>query len=330
MWFTEELGFTPDMQGTGDGTVDRVSLDGKTIDRFAVRTDFTQALPSFMAPGPDGNVWFTEASAQTHNLDRVTPAGTVTEFHIADTSESTNGVTTGADGDIWFTEAGSTDQDVWRMHPDGSLVGAAIPAHPFPVGIALGPDGNLWFAARADGEIGVIHAAPAGRSFVLDIASGFTPALRTVGLGRTVEWVLEAPGVHRVHDATGMDLYDSGPQPPVSFTTFRFPAAGTWTYQDRPGGHSGKIGVNLTAPTTMHTGSSQRIGWANAHAPAGALFDVQIQRPDDHGITAFRTGTTDHGSAFSPHVAGAYRFRSRMRTGDGGTGYSPVHTIHVS
>jgi virginiamycin B lyase len=330
MWFTEELGFTPNQQGNGDGTVDRVSLDGKTIDRFDVRTDFTQTLPSFMAPGPDGNVWFTEASGTTHNLDRVTPAGTVTEFHIADTPESTNGVTTGADGDIWFTETGNTEGDVWRMHPDGSLIGAAITAHPFPVGIALGPDGNLWFAARADGEIGVIHAAPRGRSFVLDIASGFTPALRTVPIGRTVEWVLEAPGMHRVHDDTGMDLYDSGPQPPVSFTTFRFPAAGTWAYEDRPGGRRGKIGVNLIAPATMQTGSSQRIGWANADAPAGALFDVQIRRPGDSGFSPFRASTTDHGGAFSPHVAGAYRFRSRMRTADGGTGYSPVHTIRVS
>jgi hypothetical protein len=243
---------------------------------------------------------------------------------------STNGVATGADGDMWFTEVSTTEGDVWRMHTDGSLIGTAIPVHPFPVGIALGPDGNLWFAARADGEIGVIHAAPRGRSFVLDIASGFTPALRTVPFGRTVEWVLEAPGTNRVHDETGMDLYDSGPQPPVSFETFQFPAAGTWAYGDHPGGHRGKIGVNLTAPTTMHTGQSQRIGWANADAPAGALFDVQIRRPGDHAFTPFRTGTADHGGAFSPHVAGRYELRSRMRTADGATGYSPVHVIRVS
>ncbi|HXJ63267.1 MAG TPA: hypothetical protein VNN79_05895 [Actinomycetota bacterium] len=330
MWFTEELGFTPEMQGNGDGTVDRVSLDGKTVDRFAVRTDFTQALPSFMTPGPDGNVWFTEASGATHNLDRVTPAGTVTEFHIADTPFSTNGVTTGADGDIWFTETSNTEGHVWRMHPDGSLIGTAMDAHPFPVAIALGPDGNLWFAARADGEIGVIHAAPRGRSFVLDIASGFTPALRTTAIGRTVEWVLEAPGMHRVHDDSGMDLYNSGPQPPVSFFSFKFPAAGTWPYEDQPGGPRGRIGVNLVAPTTMHVGGSQRIGWANADAPDGALFDVQIQRPGDHRFTSFRTSTPDHGGAFSPHVAGVYRFRSRMRTADGATGYSPAHTIRVS
>jgi virginiamycin B lyase len=330
MWFTEELGFTPEMQGNGDGTVDRVSLDGKTIDRFAVRTDFTQTLPSFMAPGPDGNVWFTEASGETHNLDRVTPAGTVTEFHIADTPESTNGVTTGADGDIWFTETGNTEGDVWRMHPDGSLIGTAIPAHPFPVAIALGPDGNLWFAARADGEIGKIHAAPAGRSFVLDIASGFAPAVRTVSLGRMVEWVLEAPGTHRVQDSTGMSLYDSGPQAPVSFSTFRFPAAGAYPYVDRPGGRRGKVQVGMEAPATGHVGTSLRLTWATAGAPDGALFDIQVQRPGDHAFSNLRTGTTAHGGAITPHAPGVYRFRSRMRTAGGGTGYSPVHSIQVT
>jgi virginiamycin B lyase len=330
MWFTEELGFTPDMQGNGDGTVDRVSLDGKTIDRFAVRTDFTQALPSFMAPGPDGNVWFTEASAETHNLDRVTPQGTVTEFHIADTFASTNAVTTGADGDIWFTEAGTSDGDIWRMNPNGALIGQAIPVHFNPIGIALGPDGNVWFASREDGEIGKLHVAPAGRSFVLDIASGFSPAVRTVSLGRTVEWVLEAPGTHRVQDSTGMGLFDSGPQAPVSFSTFRFPAAGAYPYVDRPGGRRGKVQVGIDAPSTGHVATSLRLTWATAGAPSGALFDVQVQRPGDHTFSDLRTGTMAHGGAFTPHDPGLYRFRSRMRTAGGGTGYSPVHSIRVS
>lgn len=331
MWFTEELGFTPEMQGNGDGTVDRVSLDGKTIDRFAVRTDFNQALPSFLTPGPDGNVWFTEASGQLHNLGRVTPAGVVTEFHIADTFASTNAVTTGADGDIWFTEAGSSDGDVWRMHPNGALIGTAIPVHFNPIGIALGPDGNIWFTSREDGEIGVIHAAPAGRSFVLEIASGFTPAVRTVSLGRTVEWVMEAPGMHRLRDLTGMGLFDSFPNPPVWFGTYRFTAAGTYPYSDGPPGRRrGKVAVGMSAPETAHTGTSVHLSWALTGVPQGATFDVQVQRPGEHSFSGFRTDTAAHGASFTPHLTGAWRFRSRMQGAGGGTAFSPVTTIRVS
>jgi virginiamycin B lyase len=330
MWFTEELGSTPEMNGSSDGTVDRVSKDGKSVHRFAVATGFDQALPEFMAPGPDGNVWFTEASAARHNLDRVTPAGVVTTFHIADTFASTNAVATGADGNIWFTEAGTSDGDVWRMRPNGALIGTAIPVHFNPIGIALGPDGNIWFASREDGEIGRISVAPAGRSFVLEIASGFAPAVRSMTLGRTVEWVLEAPGKHRVQDATGMGLYDSGPQAPVSFATFRFPAAGAYPYVDRPNGRRGKVLVGMDGPATGHAGTPVHLSWATAGVPAGGLFDVQVQRPGTHGFTDLRTGTSTPGMTFTPHATGAFRFRSRMRTAGGGTGYSPIHTIRVS
>jgi len=330
MWFTEEHGFTPEMQSNGGGTVDKVSLDGKTIERYPVRLDFHEGLPQFLTPGPDGNVWFTQASGDLHSLGRVTPAGVLTTFHIADNNAWTNGIATGADGEIWFAEASTFDGDIWRMHPDGSLIGTSIPVHYFPVGLALGPDGNLWFAARSDGEIGVIHAAPAGRSFVLDIASGFTPSVRTVSLGRMVEWVMEAPGMHRVHDRTGMDLYDSGLVPPVSRTTFRFPAAGTWGYEDGTGGHRGKIAVNLDAPATAHLGHAVHVAWATAGAPDGAVFDVQVMRPGEHSFSDFRVGTATHGGTITPHLAGAWRFRSRMHDAHGGTAFSPVRTIRVS
>ena len=118
-------------------------------------------LPQFLTPGPDGNVWFTEIDYDKHSLGRVTPDGTVTEFHIADTLAGTNVVATGADGDLWFTEAGTSDGDIWRMHPNGALIGTSIPVHFNPIGLALGPDGNLWFTSRESGEIGRDPAAPA-------------------------------------------------------------------------------------------------------------------------------------------------------------------------
>src|SRR4029453_18215238 len=148
-------------------------------------------------------VWFTEVPYDRHNIGRITPEGTITEFHVSDTPAGTNVIATGADGDLWFPGAGSFEGDVWRAHPNGALIGTSIPIHYHPIGIALGPDGNMWVAIQEGGEIDRGHSAPPGRSFVLEIASGFVPAVRTVPLGRMVQWVMEAPGMHRVRDATG-------------------------------------------------------------------------------------------------------------------------------
>ena len=87
----------------------------------------------------------------------------------------------------------------------------------------------------------------------------------------------------------------------------------------------------MTGPSTMHAGTSARIAWATGGAPDAALFDVEIQRPGEHGFGEYRTSTALHGGAFSPARPGVYRFRSRMHLpGGDGTGFSPVHTISVS
>jgi len=330
MWFTEELGATPEMEGGSYGTVDKVSLDGSTIDRYPVSITET-VLPAYLTPGPDGNVWFTELEASRHNIGRVTPDGTVTEFHVADTNATTNVIATGPDGDLWFTEAGSFDGDVWRAHPNGALIGTSIPIHFNPLGIALGPDGNMWVAIREGGEIAKLHSAPPGKSFILEIASGFVPAVRTVPLGRTVEWVMEAPGLHRLRDATGMHLFDSFPNPPVWFANYRFPAAGTYRYADGPGHRQGRVAVAIDAPATGHAGTALHLAWATAGAPDGAVFDVQIMRPGEHAFSDFRSETATRGATFTPSRTGVWRFRSRMHMAeDVGTAFSPVRVIHVS
>src|SRR4051812_14010844 len=56
-----------------------------------------------VAAGPDGNLWFTETSA--NRIGRVTPAGVVTEFVVAG---APLGIAAGPDGALWFTESGGT------------------------------------------------------------------------------------------------------------------------------------------------------------------------------------------------------------------------------
>ena len=329
MWFSEELGATPEMNGSAFGTVDKVSLDGKTVERYPPSVDVA-TLPGFLTPGPDGNVWFTEFSGEQHSIGRVTPAGDVTEFKVGQNNMWTNGIITGVNGDIWFTETSGEDSDIWRVHPNGAFVGTSIPTHFNPRGITVGPDGNLWFAVGGDGEIGRLKTARGDRSYVLDIASGFTPAVRRAPLGRTVQWVLEAPGTNHVRDASGMGLFDSGPVPPVSFFTYRFTAAGTYPYRDTPSVR-GRIAIPIDAPATGHVGTPVSLQWALSDAPDGKVFDVQVIRPGTHHFANFRTETPGHGGNFTPSESGRYRFRARMHPpGEAGTGWSPVRTVHVS
>src|SRR3954447_7958314 len=65
--------------------------------------------PTAIAAGPDGNLWFTEATA--NRIGRITPNGVVTEFFTGITSNAgLTDITTGPDGNLWFTESGPTDK----------------------------------------------------------------------------------------------------------------------------------------------------------------------------------------------------------------------------
>src|SRR5260370_26054653 len=58
--------------------------------------------PHGITSGPDGNIWFTESSA--NKIGRITPSGTITEFPIPTAGSFPNGITSGPNGNLWFTE----------------------------------------------------------------------------------------------------------------------------------------------------------------------------------------------------------------------------------
>jgi streptogramin lyase len=328
LWAVEELGV---YEGDAVGTIDRITPDGQSIVRFPIPAPpFTdQHLPAWNAPGPDGNVWFTEFNRTIHQVGRITPGGMITEFALPGSDSNTGGITTGIDGRIWVTEADANRVTV--LDTDGSFV-RSLAVHQQPFGITIGPDGNMWFTNALSGEIGRINTARPGVSYVLDIAPGFVPAMRMAALGNTVQWVLEAPGLHQVQDATGLGLYDSGPRPPVSFFRHRFTAAGTYGYVDPPTGDAGSIGVPVRAPATGHIGSAFRVTWATIDPMAGLVFDVQVMPPGSDTWLTWKQGVTTTSDVFLPTAGGAYRFRARLRTADGtaGSAWSPPRTVVVS
>ncbi|HLW03622.1 MAG TPA: hypothetical protein VKT82_33555 [Ktedonobacterales bacterium] len=98
--------------------------------------------------GPDGNLWFTEASA----IGRITPAGQITEFPVPTPQSVPWGITKGPDGNLWFTE--SFGNNVGYITPTGQAQEFSVGFGTNPAGITAGPDGNLWYIDNAFNRIG--------------------------------------------------------------------------------------------------------------------------------------------------------------------------------
>ena len=56
-------------------------------------------MPSGIARGGDGNVWFTNEGG---SIGRITPAGVITELPILSLVGKPCGITAGPDGNLWF------------------------------------------------------------------------------------------------------------------------------------------------------------------------------------------------------------------------------------
>jgi uncharacterized repeat protein (TIGR01451 family) len=136
------------------------------------------AGPAGITAGPDGNLWFTEATLG--QIGRITPAGVVTEFSAGISAGAGLGrIIAGPDGNLWFTE--QSGNRIGRITPSGVVTefSDGITAGARPYDITAGPDGNLWFTESSGKRIGRI--TPAG--VVTEFSAGPTvnPTGITVG-----------------------------------------------------------------------------------------------------------------------------------------------------
>jgi hypothetical protein len=170
---------------------------------------------------------------------------------------------------------------------------------------------------------------------VLSLDAAFVPARRGVSQGGTVQWTFYGARAHEVQDASGMGLFDSGPQQLVSFFTHAFTAAGSYAYRDplNPG-LTGSVGVPvLASPASGSTGTAFTITWATGAPAAGFVYDVQIKRPGSASYVNWQTGVASASATFMPDAGtGNYSFRARLRKVANGTssGWSAGKTITVS
>jgi streptogramin lyase len=86
--------------------------------------------------GPDGNLWFTEYSA--NSIGRMTTAGVVTEFPLPSGGSFPYAITAGPDGNVWFTEAAGNA--IGKITPAGVITEYPIPTGGSgPSDISVGP-----------------------------------------------------------------------------------------------------------------------------------------------------------------------------------------------
>jgi virginiamycin B lyase len=127
-------------------------------------------LPSGIAAGPDGALWFSEGSAG--RIGRMTTGFALTnEFPIPIASSYPYSIAKGPDGAMWFTDIGTSA--IGRIDADGHVVEYPLPSRnaSHPIGIVPGPGDAMWFVERDEGKVGRIDMSGAITEFAVSRAS---------------------------------------------------------------------------------------------------------------------------------------------------------------
>jgi virginiamycin B lyase len=154
----------------------------------AVKTYNVGANPGRMARGADGALWFTKSGA----VGRITTAGAVRSYGLpALRSAAITDVldlAVAPDGAVWATEGQGS---LARIDRAGAVVEFAPPVLGMPAGVAIGPDGLVWFSDVVLGRI--TRFDPAG-SFFDTVLGTVTGAFSRTDPASPTEMVLAPDG----------------------------------------------------------------------------------------------------------------------------------------
>ena len=161
--------------------------------------------------------------------------------------------------------------------------------------------------------------------------AGFIPKAAPAILGDTVGWSVTGSDSHRLVDASGMGLFDSGSRAPGSSFQFTFNSAGTYALTDTETSATSSVALPVELPPRGNPGTPLPVTWSAAPPADGFLFDAQIRTPRDRSFRNWRVGQTNVAATFVPPVVGTYAFRARLR--DSATGafskWSPSGVVIV-
>jgi len=160
LWFGDRGG-----GATPTPAVGKITPSG-TITEFGVvaHGGNPHSFPYKAAPGPDGNIWFTDRGQMTGGtaaILKITRSGTISEYGSglpagADPFQPV----AGSDGEIWFTDK-VTGGAIGVIDPSTGVIHeftSGLNAGSVPQGLGEGPDGKIWFPdlSATQPAIGVI------------------------------------------------------------------------------------------------------------------------------------------------------------------------------
>ena len=202
----------PSLTGNTGATLSFTNTTGGIpIPGAPVIAEFTPTTSSnsngFITVGPDGNLWFSEGSA--NKIAFVTTAGAFTEYTIPTAGAQPRGIATGSDGAIWFAE--QDGNKIGRVTTAGIFTEYPIPSvSPRAMDLRLGPDGNIWFAEFNTDKIGKITPAGVITEYSTP-TSGSGPIFVAAGPDGNV-WFTEFNGhkVGKIDPSGSITEYSSG------------------------------------------------------------------------------------------------------------------------
>jgi streptogramin lyase len=134
LWFGGSVG------GARPGNVlGRISADGK-VDEFPVPESAATPGIGGLAPGPDGNMWFTWPAAD--RVGWMSTTGVTGGFQSPVTGARPTGIVAAPSGAIWVTMEGTGG--IARLGTTNAVTEFPLPPGWRPTQIALGPESSLW------------------------------------------------------------------------------------------------------------------------------------------------------------------------------------------
>jgi streptogramin lyase len=248
----------------------------------------TMPRPEYVAPGADGNLWFTETSlvtGVTSVIGRITPSGQITEFSAGLANSEPMGIAPGADGNLWFTDA--YQHAIGRITLSGQITeySAGLNANNDVVGIAPGADGNMWFTDEF-GAIGRI--TPSGQ--ITEYSAGLNPGSEPMAIAPGPDgnlWFADqgaTPAIGRITPSGQITEYSAGLNPGGVPSGIAVGPDGNLWFTDDGATHaigritpSGQIteytnGLNpFTEPGSIAAGPDGNLWFADGHGAIGRV-----------------------------------------------------------
>lgn len=189
--------------------IGRISSNGDTA-----LFDIPSGNPAvFIVSGSNGTVWFSEQKKPV--VGRVTADGKVTEYLLTNPKAAIASLAVASDGSVWFSEF--TANSVGRMTPDGHVAEYPTPDGKAALAIAIGPDGNVWFAT--DG--GMWRITPSGTPIGQEISAHTSFAGAIVAGPDGNVWAYDGIHVYRITVSGNVDVFTiptpDRRSPPLSF-----------------------------------------------------------------------------------------------------------------